>query len=49
MAEFKLGRIRFVWKNDWATTTVYYKDTLWPTAAKCIFVQLGTHQLMTFL
>jgi len=26
MAEFKLGRIRFVWKNDWATSTVYYKD-----------------------
>ena len=26
MAEFKLGRIRFVWKNDWATGTVYYKD-----------------------
>jgi hypothetical protein len=26
MAEFKLGRIRFVWKNDWVTGTVYYKD-----------------------
>jgi len=26
MAEFKLGRIRFVWKNVWATGTVYYKD-----------------------
>ena len=26
MAEFKLGRIRFVWKNDWATSSVYYKD-----------------------
>ena len=26
MAEFKLGRIRFVWKGTWATTTVYYKD-----------------------
>ena len=26
MAEFKLGRIRFVWKGDWATPTVYYKD-----------------------
>ena len=26
MAEFKLGRIRFVWKGDWTTGTVYYKD-----------------------
>ena len=26
MAEFKLGRIRFVWKGDWAAPTVYYKD-----------------------
>ena len=26
MAEFKLGRIRFVWKNEWVTSTTYYKD-----------------------
>jgi hypothetical protein len=26
MAEFKLGRIRFVWKDNWASSTVYYKD-----------------------
>ena len=26
MAEFKLGRIRFVWKSTWATATTYYKD-----------------------
>lgn len=26
MAEFKLGRLRFVWKNEWTTDTVYYKD-----------------------
>ena len=26
MAEFKLGRIRFVWKGDWATGSIYYKD-----------------------
>ena len=26
MAEFKLGRIRFVWKSIWATSTTYYKD-----------------------
>ena len=26
MAEFKLGRIRFVWKDAWSATTTYYKD-----------------------
>jgi len=26
MAEFKLGRIRFVWKNDWTASTIYYVD-----------------------
>jgi hypothetical protein len=26
MAEFKLGRLRFVWKNEWIAGTVYYKD-----------------------
>ena len=26
MAEFKLGRIRFVYKNDWNASTVYYVD-----------------------
>ena len=26
MAEFKLGRIRFVWKNDWVSSTIYYVD-----------------------
>jgi hypothetical protein len=28
MAEFKLGRIRFVWKGGWSATTVYYKDDI---------------------
>jgi hypothetical protein len=26
MAEFKLGRIRFVWKDQWIAGTTYYKD-----------------------
>jgi hypothetical protein len=26
MAEFKLGRIKFVWKNNWTTGTTYYVD-----------------------
>ena len=28
MAEFKLGRIRFIWKGDWVTSTTYYKDDI---------------------
>ena len=28
MAEFKLGRIRFIWKGDWITATTYYKDDI---------------------
>ena len=26
MAEFKLGRIRFVWKGDWTASNIYYQD-----------------------
>ncbi len=26
MAEFKLGRIRFIWKDSWTTGTSYLKD-----------------------
>ena len=28
MAEFKLGRIKFIWKGDWTPSTVYYKDDI---------------------
>ena len=28
MAEFKLGRIRFVWKGDWTPSTLFYKDDI---------------------
>ena len=28
MAEFKLGRIRFIWKDSWTPSTVYYKDDI---------------------
>ena len=26
MAEFLLGRIKFVWQGDWSSTATYYKD-----------------------
>jgi hypothetical protein len=28
MAEFKLGRLRFVWKNVWAVSTAYVRDDI---------------------
>ena len=28
MAEFKLGRIRFIWKGDWSSSTEYLKDDI---------------------
>jgi len=28
MAEFKLGRLRFVWKNTWAVSTAYVRDDI---------------------
>lgn len=28
MAEFKLGRIRFIWKDSWTASTTYYKDDI---------------------
>ncbi len=28
MAEFKLGRIRFIWKGSWNASTTYYKDDI---------------------
>ena len=41
MAEFKLGRIRFVWKNDWATSTVYYKDDVVAYGGKIYITVIG--------
>ena len=41
MAEFKLGRIRFVWKNTWATGTVYYKDDVVRYGGKTYICQVG--------
>jgi hypothetical protein len=28
MAEFKLGRIRFIWKGDWVASSVYFTDDI---------------------
>ena len=41
MAEFKLGRIRFVWKNEWTTDTTYYKDDVVSYGGKIYICVLG--------
>ena len=41
MAEFKLGRIRFVWKSEWTTATTYYKDDVVRFGGKTYLCQIG--------
>jgi hypothetical protein len=41
MAEFKLGRIRFVWKAAWVTGTTYYKDDVVRFGGKIYLCQIG--------
>jgi len=41
MAEFKLGRIRFVWKNNWVTGTTYYKDDVVAYGGKTFLCVVG--------
>lgn len=41
MAEFKLGRLRFVWKNVWANSTVYVKDDVVRYGGKSYVCVLG--------
>jgi len=41
MAEFKLGRIRFVWKAVWSTGTTYYKDDVVRFGGKVYLCQIG--------
>ena len=41
MAEFKLGRIRFVWKGDWTTSTTYYQDDVVAYGGKTYICVIG--------
>jgi hypothetical protein len=41
MAEFKLGRIRFVWKGAWVAATTYYKDDVVRFGGKTYLCQIG--------
>ena len=41
MAEFKLGRLRFVWKNEWTASTTYYQDDVVAFGGKIYICVLG--------
>jgi hypothetical protein len=41
MAEFKLGRIRFVWKNSWTEGTRYYKDDVVAVGGRIYICVIG--------
>jgi hypothetical protein len=41
MAEFKLGRIRFVWKNTWSPSTTYYIDDVVRHGARTYICAVG--------
>ena len=41
MAEFKLGRIRFVWKGNWSAATTYYIDDVIRYGARTYICAVG--------
>ena len=41
MAEFKLGRIRFVWKGDWSNSTKYFRDDVIAYGGKVYICTIG--------
>lgn len=41
MAEFKLGRIRFVWKGDWNPGTQYFKDDVIRYGGRTYICEVG--------
>ena len=41
MAEFKLGRIKFVWKDDWVSATVYYVDDVIRYGGRTYICKIG--------
>ena len=41
MAEFKLGRIRFIWKGNWTAGTTYVKDDVVRVNGKVFICVIG--------
>jgi hypothetical protein len=48
MAEFKLGRIRFVWKDQWTTGTTYYVDDVVRNGGKTYICSAGHNAAADF-
>jgi hypothetical protein len=48
MAEFKLGRIRFVWKNTWSPSTTYYIDDVVRYGARTYICVVGHNSASDF-
>ena len=48
MAEFKLGRIRFVWKDQWTASTVYYQDDVVAFGGKTYICTIGHNSQSNF-
>ena len=48
MAEFKLGRIRFVWKDEWASSTTYYQDDVVSFSGKTYICVVGHNSQADF-
>jgi len=41
MAEFKLGRIRFIWKGSWVSAKEYFKDDVVRYGGRTYIVNTG--------
>ena len=48
MAEFKLGRIRFVWKDEWTAATTYYVDDVVRNGGKTYICRVGHNAANNF-
>jgi hypothetical protein len=48
MAEFKLGRIKFVWKGNWAASTTYYIDDIVQLGGKTYICRVGHASVADF-
>jgi hypothetical protein len=48
MAEFKLGRIRFVWKGDWTVAKTYYQDDVVSYGGKIYICVIGHNSQSDF-
>ena len=50
MAEFVIGRLKFVWRNAWASSALYRKDDVVRYGAKLHMLLLQTQsQMLIFM